>query len=339
MPIPEIASSAETGKLNVMHLKRYWNKSMLIKSGRLSSAQFDNEWTIDGILLDVLGLGLEQTIRHVYQTDPNFEQFENWIIDVTGGPDAEKIGRFNQLFTNDTAANNNQQHIEQVLSPADMEFWNQNGYIIIKNAVSKQQCDETIEALCNHIGINRFDPETWYNHHPARQGIMVQLFQHPVLDKNRQAPAIRKAYEQLWNHTALWPSTDRVGFNPPETARHPFQGPRLHWDVSLDLPIPFGLQGLLYLADTAENQGAFTLVPGFQNRVDEWINSLPPGTDPRFEDLYALGTKPIAANAGDFIIWHHALPHGSSPNTATLPRFVHYINYKPAFAQQSSTWV
>lgn len=113
----------------------------------------------------------------------------------------------------------------------------------------------------------------------------------------------------------------------------------MHWDVSLALPIPFGTQGILYLAHTAENQGAFTLVPGFQNRVEAWLRSLPPGTNPRQQDMHALGSKPIAANAGDFIIWHQALPHGSSPNTSSLPRFVKYFNYTPPDPEIRKVWI
>lgn len=171
-----------------------------------------------------------------------------------------------------------------------------------------------------------------------KQGIMVQLFQHPALEKNRQSKKIRNAYEQLWNRKDLWMNTDRVSFNPPENERWQFPGPRLHWDVSLELPIPFGLQGLLYLSDTQESQGAFTLVPGFHNKIDAWINSLPAGANPRTQDLYQLGIKPIAANAGDFIIWHQALPHGSSPNKAAAPRIVQYINYMPIDAAAQKKW-
>jgi ectoine hydroxylase-related dioxygenase (phytanoyl-CoA dioxygenase family) len=158
------------------------------------------------------------------------------------------------------------------------------------------------------------------------------------LEKNRTSPKIRAAYEQLWGRTDLWMNTDRVSFNPPETEFWSFPGPRLHWDVSLELPIPFGLQGLLYLSDTEATQGAFTLVPGFHKKITEWINSLPPGADPRTQDLSKLGPQPVAANAGDFIIWHQALPHGSSANTATRPRIVQYINYLPVDAETKDKW-
>ena len=114
--------------------------------------------------------------------------------------------------------------------------------------------------------------------------------------------------------------------------------PNLHWDVSLELPIPFGLQGILYLADTATNQGAFTLVPGFQKKIEGWLNSLAPSVNPRTENIHALGATPVAANTGDFIIWHQALPHGSSANTSAKPRFVQYINYAPLDAEVNHLW-
>ena len=139
--------------------------------------------------------------------------------------------------------------------------------------------------------------------------------------------------------TDLWLNTDRCGFNPPITETYSYQGFPLHWDVSLKQPIPFGLQGILYLTDTAEDQGAFTLVPGFHNKIEQWLTNLPQGENPRTQDFYALGAKPIAANAGDFIIWHHALPHGSSPNLAHSPRIVQYINYSPADMDIKKEWV
>jgi len=332
-----IASSHETGKLNVKHLKRYWEKSILKRNGKLNSDALIEEWRTDTTLLAVLGLGLEQTTQFVFQQTPNFEEFENWILATIGKPNKDKVAQFNAFFSNNKAVNYSLIE-DKLLTAGDWAFWQQNGYLIIRNAVSKTDCEETIAALCDFIEIDRYDAKTWYSQHPARQGIMVQLFQHPALERNRKSEKIKKAYEELWGRTDLWVNADRVGFNPPETKSYPFQGPRLHWDVSVTPPIQFGTQGILYLADTAENQGAFTLVPGFQNRIEDWLNSLPPGTNPPAEDMYALGPVPIAANAGDFIIWHHILPHGSSPNTNVLPRFVQYINYAPIDENKSEVW-
>jgi hypothetical protein len=334
----EIAASEETGKLQVMHLKRYWNKTLLKKHRKLENDSLADEFQTDVMLLSALGLGLHQTLQYLYADCDSFEQFEDWIVETTGGLDPVKIALFNALFTGEVVAVDEAMEAN-VLSPADREFWDENGYVIIRNAVPKEDCDLAIQVICDFLEIDRNDPSTWYNNHPAKSGIMVQLFQHPIFQKNRTAYRIRKAYQELWGRKDVWVNTDRVGFNPPETDDFHFYGPYLHWDVSLKLPIPFGTQGILYLADTAENQGAFTLVPRFQNRIADWLTSLPKGANPRQQDIYALGPKPISANAGDFILWHHALPHGSSPNTSMLPRYVQYINYEPADHQHADEWI
>jgi len=334
-----ISDSTEIGNLGVMHLKRYWQKCQLKKDGSLASDAFPEEWNIDIILLSALGLGLEQTLKEIYNSLKDFNDFENWVLSINNGElPKEKIEQLNRYIHN---RENGivEGEIEKVLDESDISFWNVNGYLIIRNVISGQDCEDTINAICDFIDIERDDPSTWYNNHPARQGIMVQLFQHPALEKNRLSEKIRKAYEQLWSRKDLWVNTDRVGFNPPETSFWKFPGPKMHWDVSLAMPIPFGLQGILYLANTASNQGAFTLVPGFHNKIESWIGSLSPSVNPRNEDIYAMGTKPIEAKAGDFIIWHQALPHGSSPNTSELPRFVQYINYAPLDAEVNEVWI
>ncbi|MBX9781895.1 MAG: phytanoyl-CoA dioxygenase family protein [Chitinophagaceae bacterium] len=322
----------------MMHLKRYWQKAQLQKNGGLAPDAFPDEWTTDITLLAALGPGLEQTVKHMFETTESFETFEQWAKEVNSHQlSATKIEAFNKSIT-DAVDRTGTDTIENVLSEEDLHFWNANGYVLLKNAVSKQDCENTIQLICDFISVDVSDAATWYNEHPARQGIMVQLFQHPILQKNRANAYIRKAYEQLWKRKDIWVNTDRVGFNPPETTFWKFPGPNLHWDVSLKLPIPFGLQGILYLSDTEATQGAFTLAPGFQNSIEQWLNNLPAGTNPRTADFYALGATPVVANAGDFIIWHHALPHGSSRNTSAKPRFVQYINYAPLDAEVQTEW-
>ncbi len=137
--------------------------------------------------------------------------------------------------------------------------------------------------------------------------------------------------------TRWWRASPILPKSPPGSTRS-FQGPELHWDVSLTPPIPMGTQGVIYLTDTLAEQGAFTCVPGFHHRIERWLQSLAPDADPRQQDLHALGSRAIAGRAGDLIIWHQALPHGSRPNRATLPRLVQYINMLPTQIEQRDAW-
>jgi hypothetical protein len=192
-------------------------------------------------------------------------------------------------------------------------------------------------AIYSFLGVDPGGPDTWYSA-PQVDGIRVPLVHHPALCANRESPRIRRAFAQLGGGEDLWVSVDQTGMNLPERrGRHPFiQG--LHFDVSLELPIPFGVQGILYLTDTAANQGAFRCVPGFHRAIESWLNNLPPGADPRKEDLEKLGPVPIAGRAGDLIIWHQALPHGAGPNRAERPRVVQYIKMRPSEWGYNPIW-
>lgn len=337
--INELCQSEETCNLGICHLKRYWQRCQLLKKGELLTDNYLSEWTTDVNMLVALGLGLEQSIKYIYTTSKSFEDFEIWILEVNNNLlSLQKITEFNNRILL-TQAEENCESVEELLTNDELEFWNTNGYLIIKNAISQQDCDDTINAICEFINVDKNDSSTWYNEHPQKQGIMVQLFQHPTIEKNRQCEKIKKAYQQLWKRKDVYVNMDKVGFNPPEKTNWKYPASRLHWDVSLRMPIPFGLQGLLYLCDTAANQGAFTVVPGFHHKIEQWLNNLPKGANPREEDLYAFNPIPIAANAGDFIIWHHSLPHSSSPNTSLLPRFVQYLNYAPLNAAIKEDWI
>ncbi|GAB3714158.1 hypothetical protein GCM10027592_53760 [Spirosoma flavus] len=328
--LDELAASTETGQLGILHLKRYWAKKMAVRQGQLASDSFEDEHDLDTALLSALNLGLEPTLQYLFQRSPSFPEFELWIQTVTGGPPkGDKVTQFNARLLDGNWTQTDLPESEPTLSEDDLAHWETHGYVSIKNAIPQQDCEQTIDLICDFLKIDRYDPKTWYTPRSDKQGIMVQLFQHPLLTRNRESARIRVAYEQLWGRTDLWVSTDRVGFNPPQTTTWKFPGPNLHWDVRLDRPVPFGVQGLLYLSDTQANQGAFTLVPGFQHKLADWLANIDPKTDPHTQNLMALGAKPIEGSAGDFIIWHHALPHGSSPNTAAAPRFVQYINYAP----------
>ena len=296
----DLPAASETGSLRVMHLKRAWARFKTLEQ----APNDPQEGHRDRLVFHALGLGLEQTIQFLGQTNPSFEAFEAWIADIAGGVPPDRIARINAAMAGKPP-------------PPETRL-------------------AAIDAILAHRNARLDDPESWYQ---GSQSIMVQAFQHPAFDANRRAIRVHKAYAQLWGTADLWVTTDRAGFNVPERSGWQFQGPDLHWDVSLARPMGFHTQGVLYLTDTQAEQGAFTCVPGFHKRIDAWLESLPPGTDPRTQDLHAMGSRPIPGRAGDLIIWHDALPHGSRPNRATVPRIVQYIAMYPFAPTLADRWV
>lgn len=330
----DLAPSSDTGGTGVPHVKRLWGKLNNTSSARENK----HEAELDAALLNVLGLGLLPTYEFFFHQRPSLPVFEQWVMGFypNGIPD-EKIQECYALLG---------QHIisdacneTDVLSESDLAFWKEYGYVIVRNAISPEDCIAARQAIWGYLNMDEHDPATWYNHDNRLQGIMAPLYRHWAIDKNRNAPRIKKAFEQVWGQPRLIVTTDKCGFNAPETATAKYKGIGLHWDVSLATPIPFGTQGILYLTDTAANQGALTVVPGFHKTIESWLQSLPPGADPRKTDLSVFKPVPVAANAGDFIIWDHRLPHSSSPNRANLPRLVQYINWYAPLQRTHRVWI
>jgi len=332
---PELGiASLKTGELGVLHLRRYWCKRLLEVEGRLDQDSVRDERGLDFTLMQGLGLGIVEPADYLFQQRPTYAEFEQWIVQKLGGvPERTLVERLNKMVRRYLEQPRRTYPIEEtdiqepVLSAADLAFWRENGYVVLRNAVSVEDCREAETAIWDFLGMDPQTPETWYN---ETHTFWVTLFQHPVLNKNRAAPRIRKAFEQLWGTDDLWTTVDRSSLNRPERGGIDISGPsRLHWDVSLALPIPFGVHGLLYLSDTSAEQGAFRCVPGFHHRIDQWLEKLAPEQNPREQDLESLGPIPITGSAGDFVLWHHALPHGSGRNLAHYPRVVQYITVFP----------
>ena len=217
-----------------------------------------------------------------------------------------------------------------VLSAADIDFWEENGYVVVHDAVPPENCKAAERAVWDFLEMDSDDPATWYPD-PPRRGIMVEIYQHQALWDNRQYPRIHQAFSEIWDTEKLWVSFDRGSLNPPERPDYKFPGPYLHWDMSLDMPVRLKVQGVLYLTDTPADQGAFTCIPGFHRKLEDWLNNLPEDIDARqvIRERDA-DAKAVAGKAGDLVIWHSALPHGSSPNSGDLPRIVQYITMSPA---------
>ncbi|MDQ2769486.1 MAG: phytanoyl-CoA dioxygenase family protein, partial [Bacteroidota bacterium] len=263
----------ETGALGVQYLKRFWAQALAKRNG-ISVEQTAQSWRFDNLLLNGLGLPIEETTRYLMQSTPTFSEFEQWVLARNNGQIAPtQIARLNSRFASRPYPESLQQHLREieaepaVLSAEDLAFWDEHGYVILRAAVSKEQARATEQAVWEALGMDPHNPATWYEK-PIGKGIMMDFYHHPTLLANRQSKRIQQAFVQLWKTADLWKTTDRTSFNPPQTTALPFQGPHLHWDMSLEPPLHFGTQGLLYLCDTPAEQGAFCCVPGFHRQLE-----------------------------------------------------------------------
>jgi hypothetical protein len=301
-------------------LEKLWKRSL--QPVKITAAETSQTWDLEIKTLYELGISMEDTLQFLYFEKPDFETFKTWITSRQ---------KKTTLVDED--------NIEDVLSEKDLQFWNENGYVIVKNAVSKSDCEAAQKAIWEYLEMEPENKETWYNRHPDQKGLMLNFSDHETLNKNRFSPRIKKAYEQLYNSKNIYKTIDKVSFNPPENENFSFLGSGLHWDTSLKQPIVFGLQGLLYLTDCGPDDGAFHCVPGFHIKINDWLNNLEPNEDPRQKALLTLKPEPIIGNTGDFIIWDSTLPHCATPNKGKNPRMVQYLTYLPGNYDASGEWI
>ncbi len=230
-----------------------------------------------------------------------------------------------------------------IVTEQEREFFRRNGYVKLSQIVPKENVDRVIEAIWAFMGKDPEDVDGWYTppegmtEYWKHQGSgMVELYQHQSLWDNRQHPKVYEAFADILGEEKLWVSIDRVNMTPPSRPEYSqLDYGFIHWDVDTahlpsPLPKPYGVQGVLYLADTSDNQGGFQCVPSIYRDFEQWLETQPADRDPRIPDLQGHPIEVIPGKAGDLLIWDRLLPHGNGRNFSDKPRFAQYITMQPA---------
>jgi hypothetical protein len=224
----------------------------------------------------------------------------------------------------------------RVLSEADWQFWIQNGYIVVKNAVPREQADRLAAFLWEFEEKKPDNPETWYTPPRAEMKMkeltntgMVEVYNHQYLWDNRQYPRVYDAFVDIWGTEKLWVSIDRANLNLPIRPGHEYKG-FIHWDYDPETR-PVNVQGVLALADqTDENMGGFQCVPELYRNYDTWKLSQPADRNRFQPDVSGLEIVKVKMEAGDLLIFNSTLAHGIRPNHSDKVRLAQYISMMPA---------
>ena len=220
----------------------------------------------------------------------------------------------------------------RVLTEDDLRFFEENGYLRVANVVPQENLDAVINALFDNLGIDKNNPDDWYRH-PLPPGGMIEMYQHQAMWDNRQHPGVHQIFADLHGTEKLWTTIDRVNLKPPYRDDHPEYDHKgfMHWDadISRAANAAFGVQGVLYLAETPVGMGGFQCAPGHHKIVREWAKTATPGS-PERPDMTAVPISPIPGGAGDLVIWNRLLYHGNGRNLSDKPRLAQYISMFPA---------
>ena len=226
----------------------------------------------------------------------------------------------------------------RVLSKADWAFWQQNGYVIVRQAVPAANVERLVELLWRFDEKDPNDASTWYA--PQRRDHimkelngtgMLEIYNHQYLWDNRMQQRIYDAFVDIWDREELWVTIDRANLNPPKKLKGNPNG-FIHWDVDTSItPPPIGVQGVLSLKKQDGDVGGFQCVPELFYGFDEWVKTQPADRDPMHPDMTGLKTVNIDMEPGDLMIFNSLLAHGVRPNHSdTRVRMAQYISMFPA---------
>ena len=129
------------GRLDLPYLYRYWQRAIAAGPGRREDT---GERDLDSALLAGLNLNVLETVRFLNPSDrPSFEAFEDWIVATNGGAmDEPELARLRAALAGETVGSAaGSLEAVQGLTPEDLAFWDEHGYVVVRNAVSPADRD------------------------------------------------------------------------------------------------------------------------------------------------------------------------------------------------------
>ena len=225
----------------------------------------------------------------------------------------------------------------RVLSEADWQFWITNGYIVIKNAVPREQAQATADFLWEFEEKDPANPETWYAPPRAEMQMkeltntgMVEVYNNQQLWNNRQVQKVYDAFADIWGTEKLWVTIDRANLNFPIRPGFEYKG-FIHWDYDPETK-PVNVQGVLALADQDDvNMGGFQCIPELFRKYNTWKLTQPEDRNRFKPDTTGFEMEKVKMEAGDLLIFNSLQPHGIRPNTSeNKVRIAQYISMMPA---------
>jgi hypothetical protein len=257
------------------------------------------------------------------------DELENVHINIPGNPTTAKSSK---IQFNDRS---NGQPL-RVLTERDWDFWIHNGYVVIKNAISKDQAKKTEDFIWEFEEKDPNDPNTWYQAPRAEMQMkelantgMVECYNSQVFWDNRMSQRVYDAFVDIWGTEKLWVSIDRANLNFPIKPGFEYKA-FIHWDYDPEEK-PVNVQGVLALVDqTDENMGGFQCIPELFRTYDKWKLTQPEDRNRFRPDTSVFEPTKVKMEAGDLLIFNSLQPHGIRANRSDKVRVVQYISMMPA---------
>lgn len=232
------------------------------------------------------------------------------------------------------------QTVEPILSDSEIDqFWEQ-GYVVIKGAISREESDFYRQIILDMIPRDLSMPKAWNvnagrikPYHEDGNG----TYETPELLPLLINPKLYAAAVQLLGSHKLRSSDGSLGV----TLRND-SGPTLSQSLHLDASVPsdvsnflFTLEelqvgGCYYFGDVEPGGGGIHVVPGGHKLVEEQARGKQNGRQLHNAWKKIEGfpeTVEVTGESGDFAMLHHLMPHAASNNRHSVPRVAQFTRF------------
>ncbi|GAA2096216.1 hypothetical protein GCM10009841_07870 [Microlunatus panaciterrae] len=239
--------------------------------------------------------------------------------------------------------------VEPVLSEDQIAQFHEQGYVIVKGALSREEADHYRRSIVSLFPPNLDLPATWGSYEGRIKPMASadnHTFDTPELLPLMTNEKLYRAASQLLESTALRVLDGSVGITFRNDA-HPDQplSQTLHIDASVPNSVDdftfetreLQVGGCYYLTDVEPNGGGIHVVPGGHKIVEAEARAAGGGgrhLHQEWKQIKHLQSIEVTGEAGDFALLHHLMPHGASHNRKATTRIAYFVRW----VREDQTW-
>jgi ectoine hydroxylase-related dioxygenase (phytanoyl-CoA dioxygenase family) len=227
------------------------------------------------------------------------------------------------------------------LTDAEVEAFWEDGFIVVKNVLDEQTIETAKRAILDMVPKDLVFPDHFASHSgrlKPHQPDGDQSFYTPELLPLMYNEKLYGVMTDLFETEYLQVRDGSVGITIKDA------GPagltqKLHLDMRRPtrdqltrelIRFDVGMGGCYYLSDVEENGAGIHVIRGGHRMVEEIFFNEEDGLE-RFENWRNINdlapSMEVTAQAGDFVLMHHMMPHGASRNKNAVPRVAQFTRF------------
>lgn len=227
------------------------------------------------------------------------------------------------------------------LTDAEVEAFWEDGFIVVKNVLDEQTIETAKRAILDMVPKDLVFPDHFASHSGRLKPHQLdgdQSFYTPELLPLMYNEKLYGVMTDLFETEYLQVRDGSVGITIKDA------GPagltqKLHLDMRRPardqltrelIRFDVGMGGCYYLSDVEENGAGIHVIRGGHRMAEEIFFNEEDGLE-RFENWRNINdlapSMEVTAQAGDFVLMHHMMPHGASRNKNAVPRVAQFTRF------------